>query len=63
MDSYSYRDGPGRSPPDRGWNSRDDRIKDERPESFYRGRSPGAFLNYMNLRWGCTFLVTIAVTR
>lgn len=43
MDSYSYRDGPGRSPPERGWNGRDDRMKDERPDSFYRGRSPGAF--------------------
>ncbi|RYP54309.1 hypothetical protein DL768_000883 [Monosporascus sp. mg162] len=41
MDSYSYRDGPGRSPPERGWSSRDDRIKDDRVDSFYRGRSPG----------------------
>ncbi len=43
MDSYSYRDGPGRSPADRAWNTREDRIKDERVDSFYRGRSPGAF--------------------
>ncbi|KAI0890429.1 uncharacterized protein GGS22DRAFT_177303 [Annulohypoxylon maeteangense] len=42
MDSYSYRDASGRSPPDRGWGGRDDRVKDEsRGESFYRGRSPG----------------------
>lgn len=45
MDSYSYRDGPGRSPPERGWNARDDRMKDERLDSFYRGRSPGMFSN------------------
>ena len=43
MDSYSYRDGPGRSPPERGWNTRDDRVKEERIDSFYRGRSPGMF--------------------
>ncbi|KAI1142993.1 hypothetical protein F5Y05DRAFT_420839 [Hypoxylon sp. FL0543] len=41
MDSYSYRDNTGRSPPDRGWSSRDDRIKDEPRDNFYRGRSPG----------------------
>ncbi|XDG06819.1 hypothetical protein ABKA04_006434 [Annulohypoxylon sp. FPYF3050] len=41
MDSYSYRDASGRSPPDRGWSSRDDRVKDEPRDSFYRGRSPG----------------------
>ncbi|KAI1209998.1 uncharacterized protein F4807DRAFT_81292 [Annulohypoxylon truncatum] len=41
MDSYSYRDASGRSPPDRGWSSRDDRGKDETRDSFYRGRSPG----------------------
>ncbi|KAI1344980.1 hypothetical protein F5Y15DRAFT_13337 [Xylariaceae sp. FL0016] len=40
MDSYSYRDGPGRSPNDRSW-SRDDRVKDEPRDNFYRGRSPG----------------------
>ncbi|KAI1766184.1 hypothetical protein GGR53DRAFT_519129 [Hypoxylon sp. FL1150] len=39
MDSYSYRDAPARSPPDRGW--RDDRAKDEPRDGFYRGRSPG----------------------
>lgn len=49
MDSYSYRDGSGRSPPERGWNSRDDRMKDERTDSFYRGRSPGAF--YLNTQY------------
>lgn len=44
MDSYSYRDGPGRSPVERGWSGRDDRgVKDESRDSFYRGRSPGAF--------------------
>lgn len=42
MDSYSYRDGPGRSPGDRTWSARDDRVKDEPRDSFYRGRSPGA---------------------
>ncbi|KAI2465518.1 hypothetical protein F4781DRAFT_424771 [Annulohypoxylon bovei var. microspora] len=41
MDSYSYRDASGRSPPDRGWSSRDDRVKDEPRDGFYRGRSPG----------------------
>ncbi|KAI1811854.1 hypothetical protein GGS20DRAFT_70486 [Poronia punctata] len=41
MDSYSYRDGPGRSPNERTWNARDDRAKDEPRDSFYRGRSPG----------------------
>ncbi|KAI0843144.1 hypothetical protein F5Y06DRAFT_257008 [Hypoxylon sp. FL0890] len=41
MDSYSYRDNTGRSPPDRGWSSRDDRMKDEPRDNFYRGRSPG----------------------
>ncbi|KAI0013153.1 hypothetical protein F4779DRAFT_565998 [Xylariaceae sp. FL0662B] len=41
MDSYTYRDAPGRSPPDRGWSSRDDRAKEEPRDNFYRGRSPG----------------------
>ncbi|KAI1399090.1 hypothetical protein F4819DRAFT_432233 [Hypoxylon fuscum] len=41
MDSYSYRDASARSPPDRGWGSRDERVKDEPRDSFYRGRSPG----------------------
>ncbi|KAI1381725.1 hypothetical protein F4677DRAFT_1692 [Hypoxylon crocopeplum] len=41
MDSYSYRDAPGRSPPDRGWSSREERVKDEPRDNFYRGRSPG----------------------
>ncbi|OTA91649.1 hypothetical protein M434DRAFT_12970 [Hypoxylon sp. CO27-5] len=41
MDSYSYRDNAGRSPPDRGWSGRDDRMKDEPRDNFYRGRSPG----------------------
>ncbi|KAI2618879.1 hypothetical protein GGR54DRAFT_146778 [Hypoxylon sp. NC1633] len=41
MDSYPYRDAPGRSPPDRGWGGRDDRVKDESRDNFYRGRSPG----------------------
>ncbi|KAI1368846.1 hypothetical protein F5Y08DRAFT_230702 [Xylaria arbuscula] len=41
MDSYSYRDGPARSPNDRTWSSRDDRAKDEPRDNFYRGRSPG----------------------
>ncbi|KXJ95887.1 hypothetical protein Micbo1qcDRAFT_29555 [Microdochium bolleyi] len=42
MDSYSssHRD-PVRSPADRGRNGRDDRIKEEPRDSFYRGRSPG----------------------
>ncbi|KAI1093602.1 hypothetical protein F5B19DRAFT_491201 [Rostrohypoxylon terebratum] len=48
MDSYSYRDASGRSPPDRGWSSRDDRVKDEPRESFYRGRSPGHERNRRN---------------
>ncbi|KAK4116340.1 hypothetical protein N656DRAFT_701516 [Canariomyces notabilis] len=42
MDSFHYRDSV-RSPGDRGWGGRDDpRIKDERGDSFYRTRSPGA---------------------
>ncbi|KAI0117188.1 hypothetical protein F4814DRAFT_415500 [Daldinia grandis] len=41
MDSYSYRDASGRSPPDRNWSGRDDRVKDESRDNFYRGRSPG----------------------
>ncbi|KAI0457690.1 hypothetical protein F5B21DRAFT_462735 [Xylaria acuta] len=41
MDSYSYRDGSGRSPNDRTWSARDDRPKDESRDNFYRGRSPG----------------------
>ncbi|KAI5866951.1 hypothetical protein GGS23DRAFT_615572 [Durotheca rogersii] len=41
MDSYSYRDAPARSPLDRGWGSRDDRVKEEPRDNFYRGRSPG----------------------
>ncbi|KAH7034958.1 uncharacterized protein B0I36DRAFT_346826 [Microdochium trichocladiopsis] len=42
MDSYtsSYRDA-ARSPPDRARNGRDDRIKEEPRDPFYRGRSPG----------------------
>jgi hypothetical protein len=47
MDSYNaYRDRdreqPQRSPRDREW-SREDR-KDDRSDSFYRARSPGALL-------------------
>ncbi|KAF6841113.1 arsenite resistance protein Ars2 [Colletotrichum plurivorum] len=43
MDSYSsHRDSSARSPGDRTWSSRDDpRVKEERGDSFYRGRSPG----------------------
>ncbi|KAL7628877.1 hypothetical protein AAE478_000392 [Parahypoxylon ruwenzoriense] len=41
MDSYSYRDASARSPVDRGWGGRDDRVKDESRDNFYRGRSPG----------------------
>ncbi len=44
MDSYSYRDASGRSPTERGWGGREDRVKDESRDNFYRGRSPGAFL-------------------
>ncbi|KAK1984122.1 hypothetical protein LZ30DRAFT_687152 [Colletotrichum cereale] len=42
MDSYSsHRDSSARSPGDRTWSSRDDpRIKEERADTFYRGRSP-----------------------
>ncbi|KAI1394123.1 uncharacterized protein F4822DRAFT_37324 [Hypoxylon trugodes] len=48
MDSYSYRDSSARSPPERGWSSRDDRGKDEARDSFYRGRSPGHDRNRRN---------------
>ncbi|KAI0380019.1 hypothetical protein F5Y04DRAFT_258123 [Hypomontagnella monticulosa] len=48
MDSYSYRDGPSRSPVDRGWSGRDDRVKDESRDNFYRGRSPGHDRNRRN---------------
>lgn len=41
MDSYSYRDASGRSPTERGWGGREDRVKDESRDNFYRGRSPG----------------------
>ncbi|CAI0651226.1 unnamed protein product [Colletotrichum noveboracense] len=42
MDSYSsHRDTSARSPGDRTWSSRDDTRKDDRGDSFYRGRSPG----------------------
>ncbi|KAI1266008.1 hypothetical protein F5Y18DRAFT_416832 [Xylariaceae sp. FL1019] len=41
MDSYPYRDGSGRSPPDRNFSSRDDRPRQEPRDDFYRGRSPG----------------------
>ncbi|CAJ2501528.1 Uu.00g043810.m01.CDS01 [Anthostomella pinea] len=41
MDSYSSRDGSGRSPVERSWSGRDDRMKEEPRDSFYRGRSPG----------------------
>lgn len=53
MDSYNTyrdrdRDGPSRSPRDREW-SRDER-KDDRSDSFYRGRSPGtSFLHVLLL--------------
>lgn len=41
MDSYSYRDS-ARSPTDRAWNGRDEsRGKEDRADTFYRGRSPG----------------------
>lgn len=45
MDSYnSYRDSAARSPGDRTWGTRDDtRNKDDRMDTFYRSRSPGAF--------------------
>jgi hypothetical protein len=43
MDSY-YRDSSARSPGDRGWGARDDaRVKEERGDGYYRGRSPGMF--------------------
>ncbi|OTA99577.1 hypothetical protein M426DRAFT_16334 [Hypoxylon sp. CI-4A] len=48
MDSYSYRDGSARSPVDRSWGGRDDRVKDEPRDSFYRGRSPGHDRNRRN---------------
>ncbi|KAG6002184.1 hypothetical protein E4U21_003405 [Claviceps maximensis] len=43
MDSYnSRRDSSGRSPADRTWGGRDEsRTRDERVDTFYRGRSPG----------------------
>ncbi|KAI0482722.1 hypothetical protein GGR56DRAFT_621298 [Xylariaceae sp. FL0804] len=41
MDSYTSRDGSARSPVERGWNGRDERVKDEPRDNFYRGRSPG----------------------
>lgn len=42
MDSYtSYRDGSARSPGDRKWNRDDSRTRDDRTDTFYRGRSPG----------------------
>ncbi|KAG6013839.1 hypothetical protein E4U54_006252 [Claviceps lovelessii] len=43
MDSYnSRRESSGRSPTDRTWGIRDEsRTRDERSDTFYRGRSPG----------------------
>ncbi|KAI0600911.1 arsenite resistance protein Ars2 [Biscogniauxia sp. FL1348] len=48
MDSYSYRDGTGRSPVDRTWPNRDERVKEETRDNFYRGRSPGYDRNRRN---------------
>ncbi|KAK8924776.1 hypothetical protein H634G_05970 [Metarhizium anisopliae BRIP 53293] len=42
MDSYStYRDSSARSPSDRTWGRDESRTRDERSDTFYRGRSPG----------------------
>lgn len=43
MDSYGYRDGHARSPGDRSWGREDSRARDDRNDSFYRGRSPSKF--------------------
>ena len=51
MDAYvPGRETSVRSPGDRTWGNRDDaRVKEERPDNFYRGRSPGACARHASL--------------